>query len=88
LAHGVPLITTSIIAAQIGLRDGQAAYTRDDAQSWISSLLEFLQRDDEWSRMSAAAGRLARAQCSPELFDGQLKIALQKALALSPIGEN
>ena len=78
LAHGVPLVTTTIGAEGMGFDDPLAADVHDDPRRFAESVARLLEDEAHWSRRSRAGLELARRRFSRTGLDADLEAALQR----------
>ena len=58
LGFGLPVVTTSVGAEGIGLRDGESAFVRDDPQEFANAVVALYTSPDTWRRVSATGRAL------------------------------
>jgi O-antigen biosynthesis protein len=66
LAHGLPVVTTSIGAEGMNLLDGEHALIADDPEMIARQVVRLLRDDVLWIRLQAQGRALARSDCSVE----------------------
>ena len=70
-ARGIPVVATSLLAEQLGWRDGQIAVA-DDAEGFADKCVELYQDQDAWNSMRLIAMEQAASDCSTEQFESRL----------------
>jgi GT2 family glycosyltransferase/ubiquinone/menaquinone biosynthesis C-methylase UbiE len=72
LAHGLPVVTTTVGAEGMGLEDGVHALVRDDAKGFADALVDLLTDPVSWASLREAGRILVREQFSPETTRARL----------------
>jgi len=75
-AHGVPVVATPLLAAQLGWSPGVEMLTGAAPQAFAESCLSLLRDDSLWERISAAARLRAKEQFSEEVLRAGVREAL------------
>jgi GT2 family glycosyltransferase len=78
-AHGVPVVTTSVVARQLGWRDGIELLVADDVPGFVDAILRLEQEPELWGELRAAALERVRVDWSPDRFEAALAGALDAA---------
>jgi glycosyltransferase involved in cell wall biosynthesis len=79
-AHGLPVVCTSLLAAQLGWRDGVDLLVADDADAFARRCAELHGDPALWSRLrEQSLARVAR-ECGTNPFDAALRTALDHAM--------
>ncbi len=65
LAHGLPLVTTSIGAEGMGLTDGEHALIEDDALDFAASVARLYRERELWQRLADAGRRHVEQHFTP-----------------------
>lgn len=79
LAHGLPVVTTSIGAEGIGLQNERNAFIADDADAFADAILRVYGDETTWSQMAALSHEAAQ-QFTPRAVRASLESALEAAL--------
>jgi glycosyltransferase involved in cell wall biosynthesis len=66
MAHGVPVVTTTIGAEGIGLVDGETALIVDSPRDSAQAVESIFRDDDRWYRLARQGQAFVRASYSPE----------------------
>jgi glycosyltransferase involved in cell wall biosynthesis len=66
LVHGLPVVTTSIGAEGMNLRDGEHALIEDDPDSFAGEVVRLLRDDALWTRLQAQGRAFAQSNFSVE----------------------
>jgi len=72
LVHGLPVVTTSIGAEGMNLRNGEHALIADDPDMFASQVVRLLCDDDLWARLQERGQALARSNFSVESVRGKV----------------
>jgi GT2 family glycosyltransferase len=80
--RGLPVVTTSLVARQLGWMGGEVEIA-DDAKSFARCVGTLYQNPDRWDRVRAAALQRVNAEWSGEVFDAQLGELLRASRAAS-----
>ena len=72
-AHGLPLVTTSLIGKQLQWQNEQDLLVADNAQGFARQCIRLYQDESLWQRLRDNALAKVESQCSPEAFTQQLK---------------
>ncbi len=67
-AHGVPVVMTSLLAGQIGWRDGEEALVADTPEAFAQACLRLSRDQALWTRLSMAALRRTASDCDRGRF--------------------
>ncbi len=71
-AHGLPVIATGLLAAQLGWEDRVQLSVADEAEEFAVRLIELYRNASLWESIRLAALRQVEIDCSPERFDEKL----------------
>lgn len=72
LAHGLPVVTTSVGAEGMALVDGRTALVADDADAFAAAVLRGLADDELWQRLSDAGRAHVDELFGPQRFTAAL----------------
>lgn len=75
LSAGVPTVTSDMVAARAGVRDGEHVRTAEDPQGWIAATAELLTTPRERERLAVNGREWAVANHSSAAVRGQLAVA-------------
>jgi GT2 family glycosyltransferase len=78
-AFGVPIVTTSLIAHQLGWRDGHDLLVADDPQQFVEQCVALYQESALWTRIRESALARVTEECAPDTFRATLARALLTA---------
>lgn len=84
LAHGLPLVTTSIGAEGLSLAHQQHALIADDADAFAQSVLSLCRDGELWSRLSLAGRAFAATQFSQEGLRRQVRTIMARLRQIRP----
>lgn len=76
LSHALPVVSTSIGAEGMGLKDGIHVLVADEEQAFATQVIRLLNEDDLWSRLSVAGRALIEKSFSIDVVSGQLRESL------------
>jgi glycosyltransferase involved in cell wall biosynthesis len=79
LAEGLPVITTTIGAEGLEVRDGESIFIADDAGEIAARVVRAYRDDELWRRISRAGQSIVAAACSPQAIEGQMRLLLGEA---------
>jgi GT2 family glycosyltransferase len=79
-AHGVPIVTTQLIATQVDLQAGVTAMVANAPATFAESVLTLLRDDEVSARYAAATTLLVRSQCGGRAFSGALRRTMESAI--------
>jgi GT2 family glycosyltransferase/glycosyltransferase involved in cell wall biosynthesis len=68
-ARGVPVVGTTLLASQLGWRDGEAFLAAADADEFAQKCVELHRNRELWSKVREAALNRIRTECSAEAFE-------------------
>lgn len=77
-SFGVPIVSTDLIAEQLGWTAGQDLLSTNDPEAFASSCAELYRSKETWERLRANALARVASDCSPERFSA----AVEEALAI------
>lgn len=75
-SRGLPVVGTSLLAGQLGWKDGQDMLVADNAQGFADVCIQLYTDPALWSRIRENALERVRKECSPEAFLAKLKAIL------------
>jgi GT2 family glycosyltransferase/glycosyltransferase involved in cell wall biosynthesis len=75
-AFGVPIVASSVVAAQVGWRDGVDLLVADDAEQFATHCAALYTDETLWSRLRASALERVANECAPDRFRTTLARAL------------
>ncbi|MDP8967323.1 MAG: glycosyltransferase family 4 protein [Actinomycetota bacterium] len=88
MAHGLPLVTTTIGAEGMDLVDGQHALIRDGAQAFAAAVVALYRDPALWARLATSSREVARTRWSPAAMrarlDGLLDATVRSRAARRP----
>jgi GT2 family glycosyltransferase len=67
-AHGLPMVTTGLIADQLGWRDGTELLVADRPEDFTRQCLRLYESPALWQELRDSALRRIETECSPEIF--------------------
>jgi GT2 family glycosyltransferase len=67
-AHGVPVVTTPLLARQLGWSERELGIA-EDSESFAERCIQIYTDESRWSSLREAALERVRSECSPEVFD-------------------
>ncbi|MBS0016475.1 MAG: glycosyltransferase [Arthrospira sp. SH-MAG29] len=72
-AYGLPIITTSLIASQLGWQDEKDLLVADTTEAFIEQILRLYQDVKLWQTVKDNAMQKIEVECSPKLMSEMLK---------------
>lgn len=75
-ARGVPIVATPLLASQLGWTDGSSLQIAGDAETFAEKCIQLYGDEALWQRLREAAAERIRMECSPELFEERVRLAL------------
>ena len=78
-AHGLPMVTTSLIAGQLGWRDGEDLLVADTPEDFTRQCLAVYRDKDIWQRVRQSALQRVKTETSPESFRANLAAVLTES---------
>lgn len=84
LAHGIPVVTTTIGAEGIGLRDGETVSIADDEESFEEAVVRLYQDDNLWRKRAKASREHMLQNFSPEQLMAKVARLIDRARTLQP----
>ncbi|MGH9741313.1 MAG: glycosyltransferase, partial [Candidatus Acidiferrum sp.] len=82
MAHGLPIVTTSVGAEGIGLENGVHALIADSAQDFAASLLRLYRHASLWGEIASGARKHIKTNFSREQFSGQIRRIIARVAEL------
>lgn len=76
-AHGLPCVSTRLIARQLGWIHGEALLADDDAEAIAQHVVRLYQDAELWKRIRAGALQKVEADCAPDTFDAAVSHLLR-----------
>ena len=67
-AHGVPIVCTSLIAAQVGWQPNEALLVADTPSDFAQKCVELYQNADLWETLRSNSLKQVEAECSKDAF--------------------
>ncbi|MDE5120158.1 MAG: glycosyltransferase, partial [Trichodesmium sp. St19_bin1] len=80
-AYGLPIVTTSLIAQQLGWKHETELLVSDDPINFAQQCVKLYQDSSLWNKLRKNAIKRVQTECSPEFFSETLKSIL-KSLAI------
>lgn len=77
MAHGLPLVTTTIGAEGMDLADGQHVLIRDGAEAFAAGVVALYRDPALWARLATTSRAVARARWSPAAMRARLDDLLE-----------
>ncbi len=74
---GIPMVTTPLVASQLGWVDGEDLLVGEDAAGFAQACARLYRDRELWERLRENALRRARQDCSAEAFDAQVREILR-----------
>lgn len=84
LSYGIPVVTTTIGAEGLNLRNGETISLADDAESFADAVVRLYRDDDLWRKRAKAARHHISQQFSPEKLMAGLSRFIERARKLQP----
>ncbi len=81
VAHGLPVVATSLLARQLGWEAGRELLVADDAGGFAEACARLLAEGGLWQSVREAADRRLQREASPAQFASTLGAGLEAALA-------
>ncbi len=72
-AHGIPSVTTSLLAEQLGWNDADQLLVADTAEHYAAQCVRLYQESELWNKVRAAGLAAVAQDCSDEKFQATLK---------------
>ncbi|MCK7508778.1 MAG: glycosyltransferase family 4 protein [Desulfobacterales bacterium] len=85
MAHGLPVVTTSIGAEGMGLVSGETAFISDSPQEFAEYIITLCTDNSKWQSMASAARLLILDNYSPQKASLRLVEILRQAESLRPL---
>ena len=79
MAHGLPVVTTSIGAEGMSLVSGETAFISDSPQEFAEHIITLCTRDDTWHSISSAARQMILDNYSPQKVNLLIEEMLRQA---------
>jgi glycosyltransferase involved in cell wall biosynthesis len=76
-AHGLPVVTTSLLSSQLGWVNGWDLLAAEDAESFADACIRLNHDSDLWNRLRDSALSKVSSDCSPDIFSQQLRAILE-----------
>jgi glycosyltransferase involved in cell wall biosynthesis len=70
-AHGLPVVTTTLLAAQLGWTPAELGIA-ESAEDYAARCIEVYTSSEKWKGLREAALDRVRTECSPETFSAQV----------------
>jgi GT2 family glycosyltransferase len=81
-ALGIPMVVTSLIAGQLGWKDGQEVLVADDAAAFAAACARLYSDRDLWEAVRRTALETVRRETAPEAFTARVR-QLVKAVPIT-----
>jgi glycosyltransferase involved in cell wall biosynthesis len=75
-AHGLPVVATRLLAAQLGWTNQELAIA-EDAECFATQCIELYSHPTKWQRQRETALERIRRECTPQAFQENLRSILQ-----------
>jgi GT2 family glycosyltransferase len=83
-AHGLPVVTTPLLAEQLGWRDGDELLVADSPESFADQCLRLYRDGELWGRLRANALDRVKKDYSQETFSATLGRILEESMRRAP----
>ena len=77
VAYGLPIVTTSLIAKQLGWKNETELLVGDDRINFAQQCVKLYQDSALWNKLRKNAMKRVETECSPEFFSDTLKSILK-----------
>jgi GT2 family glycosyltransferase/SAM-dependent methyltransferase/glycosyltransferase involved in cell wall biosynthesis len=84
LAHGLPVVTTSIGAEGMQLAHGSHGLVADSSKEFAAAILRLNREETLWTSLSTSGREFIQSAFSPERLRSQIRTIVSRAVALSP----
>lgn len=84
-AQGIPVVTTSLIAKQLGWQSGSELLVADAPENFAGECTRLYQDPVLWNQLRENALQRVKNDCSPENFRNQIKDIMQNTIAVNNI---
>lgn len=84
LSYGIPVVTTTIGAEGLNLRDGETVSIADDEESFADAVVQLYQDRRLWRKRAEAAREHILRQFSPEKLMAEVNRFIERARSLRP----
>lgn len=84
MAHGLPIVTTTIGAEGMNLRDGENASIADDEPSFVEAVVRLYQDAALWRKLAKAGRSHIHHQFSAERLQAQVSRFIERVRSLRP----
>ena len=84
MSHGIPIVTTTIGAEGMSLRDNETASIADEAEPFVEAVVRLYRDDDLWRKRAKAGREHIRRQFSSEKLMAQVGRFVERARNLPP----
>jgi O-antigen biosynthesis protein len=78
-AHGIPVVATSVLAQQLGWRDGEQLLVADDPGGFASQCVRLHSDQHLWESVRDRALQRVEVECSPRAFTTALETLLRES---------
>jgi len=82
LAHGIPVVATSIGAQGFEVENGKQMFVEDEPGKFADSVIELLNNPDKQRSMGLAGQKLNESICSPEVVREMINKVMDKAMEI------
>jgi GT2 family glycosyltransferase/SAM-dependent methyltransferase/glycosyltransferase involved in cell wall biosynthesis len=76
LAAGLPVVTSTLGAEGLDVRDGESMLIADEADELAERVVRLCRDDELWRRVSVAGQSVVAATCSPQAIEGEMRLLL------------
>jgi GT2 family glycosyltransferase len=83
-ARGLPVVSTPLLASQLGWADDDPFLVAGTAESFAAKCVQLYTDSDLWAKLRASGLRRAQAECSPESFERSVVSAFKTASGEAP----
>jgi GT2 family glycosyltransferase/SAM-dependent methyltransferase len=76
LAAGLPVVTSTVGAEGLDVRDGESMLIADEPDELADRVVRSCRDDELWRRVSLAGQSVVAATCSPQAIEGEMRLLL------------
>jgi GT2 family glycosyltransferase/SAM-dependent methyltransferase/glycosyltransferase involved in cell wall biosynthesis len=76
LAAGLPVVTSTLGAEGLDVRDGESMLIADEADELAERVVRLCRDDELWRTVSVAGQSVVAATCSPQAIEGEMRLLL------------
>ncbi|MDE5071521.1 MAG: hypothetical protein O4861_21820 [Trichodesmium sp. St16_bin4-tuft] len=81
-AYSLPIVTTSLIAQQLGWKHETELLVDDDQINFVQQCVKLYQDSTLWNKLRKNAIKRVQAECSPDFFLSNFKIDIKVFIKL------